>query len=67
LDRLAVINDGFTEDPIKALINGEPSVVLITYKTKEEDALAISEAVQKFVADKQRQLPPGANLENFIR
>jgi multidrug efflux pump subunit AcrB len=63
LDRLATINDGFTEDPIRALINGEPSVVLITYKTKEEDALAISEAVQKFVADKQRRLPPGANLK----
>ncbi len=63
LDRLAVIDDGFTEDPIKALINGEPSVVLITYKTKEEDALAISAAVQDFVADKQHQLPPGANLK----
>jgi multidrug efflux pump subunit AcrB len=63
LDRLAAINDGFTEDPIRALINGEPSVVLITYKTKEEDALAISEAVQKFVTDKQRRLPPGADLK----
>nr|WP_320191434.1 efflux RND transporter permease subunit [uncultured Desulfobacter sp.] len=63
LDRLAVINDGFTEDPVKALINGEPSVVLITFKTKEEDALAISRAVQNFVSDKQRQLPPGANLK----
>jgi len=28
LDRLAVINDGFTEDPIKALINGEPSTCI---------------------------------------
>jgi len=65
LDRLAVINDGFREDPIRALINGEPSVLLITYKTQEEDALAISEAVQKFVADKQGQLPPGANLKIF--
>ena len=63
LDRLAVINDGFTEDPVRALINGEPSVLLITYKTEEEDALAISEAMQKFAADRQRQLPPGANLK----
>lgn len=63
LDRLAVINDGFTEDPVRALINGEPSVVLVTYKTKEEDALAISQAVKDFVADKQWQLPPGTNLE----
>jgi len=63
LDRLAVIDDGFTEDPVRALINGEPSVLLITYKTEEEDALAISEAMQKFTADQQRQLPPGANLK----
>jgi len=65
LDRLAVINDGFTEDPVKALINGEPSIVLITYKTGEEDALAISEALQKFTSDQQHRLPPGANLKIF--
>jgi multidrug efflux pump subunit AcrB len=63
LGRLAAISDGFTEDPIKALINGEPSVVVTTFKSKKEDALAISAAVQDFVADKQRQLPPGANLK----
>ena len=40
LDRLATINDGFTEDPINALINGEPSVLIIIYKTQEEDALS---------------------------
>jgi len=50
LDRLATINDGFTEDPINALINGEPSVLLIVYKTQEEDALVISEAVQKYLS-----------------
>lgn len=62
LGRVANVNDGFTENPIKALINGEPSVALIIYKTREEDALVISEAMQEFVADKQDQLPPGANL-----
>ena len=56
LDRVAAINDGFTEDPINALINGKPSVMLIVYKTKEEDALVISEAVQKFISQKQQQL-----------
>jgi multidrug efflux pump subunit AcrB len=65
LDRVAFINDGFTEDPINALINGEPSVLLIVYKTKEEDALVISEAVQQFISQKQRQLPAGANIKIF--
>ena len=63
LDRLATINDGFTEDPINALINGEPSVLLIVYKTQEEDALVISEAVQKYISQKQRQLPAGSNIK----
>jgi multidrug efflux pump subunit AcrB len=65
LDRVATIIDGFTEDPINALINGEPSVLLIVYKTKEEDALVISEAVQQFISQKQRQLPAGANIKIF--
>ncbi len=63
LDRVAAINDGFTEDPVNALINGKPSVMLIVYKTKEEDALVISEAVQKFIFQKQQQLPAGANFK----
>ncbi len=63
LDRLARIVDGFSEDPINATINGEPSVMLIVYKTKEEDSLAISKAVQEFVDDKMAVLPAGSNLK----
>jgi len=65
LDRVATINDGFMEDPINALINGEPSVLLTVYKTKEEDALVISEAVQQFIAQKQVQLPVGASIKTL--
>ncbi|MFC1826212.1 efflux RND transporter permease subunit, partial [Thermodesulfobacteriota bacterium] len=63
LDRLANIKDGFTEDPINSMVNGEPSVMLIVYKTKEEDALTISEAVQQFIKQKQQLLPAGANMK----
>ena len=65
LDRLAFINDGFTEDPINALINGEPSVLLIVYKTQEEDALVVSEAVQRYLLHKELLLPDGANIKIF--
>ncbi|MBW2642995.1 MAG: efflux RND transporter permease subunit [Deltaproteobacteria bacterium] len=65
LERLAFINDGFTEDPINALINGEPSVLLIVYKTQEEDALVISAAVQKYLLQKEMLLPDGANIKIF--
>jgi len=63
LDRLATIRDGFTEDPIKARINGEASALIIVKKTKEEDALKISKAVNGYISDKRSQLPDGANLE----
>ncbi|MBW1841026.1 MAG: efflux RND transporter permease subunit, partial [Deltaproteobacteria bacterium] len=65
LDRLATINDGFTEDPINATINGKQSVLVIVYKTQEEDALTISEAVQRFVAMKKLQLPEGVHFEQL--
>ena len=63
LDRVATIIDGFAEDPTTVLINGESSVLLTVYKTKEEDALVISEAVQQFISQKQMQLPVGANIK----
>ncbi len=63
LDRLATITDGFTEDPVKASINGETSVLVMVWKTREEDALKISHTVQQFVHEKQARLPTGANLK----
>jgi multidrug efflux pump subunit AcrB len=63
LDKIARISDGFEEDPIDALINGEPSVMLIVSKTKEEDALAIAGAVYDFLKTKQAQNPPGTSIQ----
>ena len=63
LDRLARINDGFAEDPIKASINGEPAVLLLVYKTPEEDALEISKTVNAYITAKQEQVPDGANIQ----
>lgn len=63
LDRLARIRDGFTEDPIRSRINGQPSVLINVLKTQEEDALVIAEAVKDYVADKQLELPGEVDLE----
>ncbi len=62
LDRVARIKDGFKEDPIEAKINGEPSLLISVFKTKEEDALAISGEVAEYIQKKQPQLPPGVHL-----
>ena len=63
LDRLAHVDDGFAEDPIAATINGEPAVLLIVYKTPEEDALVISKALEKYIKQKQQQIPTGSKIK----
>ena len=63
LDRLAHIDDGFSEDPVAATINGEPAVLLIVYKTPEEDALVISKTIDRYLRQKQQQIPAGVNIE----
>ena len=65
LGRIAEINDGFSEDPITALINGVPAAFVMVFKTTDEDALKISNQVEKYVQNKQKQLPPGASLSDF--
>ena len=65
LDRLADIYDGFTEDPVRALIDGVPSVFVMVFKTTEEDSLKISNTVADYVATKQQTLPPGISLVEF--
>ncbi|MFP4475625.1 MAG: efflux RND transporter permease subunit [Desulfatibacillaceae bacterium] len=63
LDRVATVRDGFTEDPIRATMNGERSLLLQVYKTPEEDAVVISELVLDWLADKRKTLPPGVTMD----
>jgi len=65
LDRIASIHDGFTEDPIQAIINGEPSVLIVVNKTKEEDALAISASVENYINRKKQLIPAGIHLDTL--
>ncbi|RUM36714.1 MAG: AcrB/AcrD/AcrF family protein [Desulfobulbus sp.] len=65
LGRLATIRDGFTEDPINAVIDGMPSVFVMVFKTTEEDALRISNTVTEYLRVKKKQLPPTISLTDF--
>ena len=62
LDQIAVIKDGFIQDSVVTIVNGQPAVLLEVLKTSKQDALVISNAVHKFVKSKQSQLPPGAQI-----
>jgi len=63
LDRLAEIRDGFSEDPIMANVNGQRALIVVVYKTQEQDSLSISETVQQFVKETQQQIPKGTNID----
>jgi len=65
LDRLAEIRDGFTEDPITALIDDMPSLFVMVFKTSEEDSLQISNLVKDYIRNQQQRLPPGIILTDF--
>ncbi|WP_303722459.1 efflux RND transporter permease subunit [Malonomonas rubra] len=63
LGDLALIHDGFDEEPLFALFNGHPAVLIEVYRTGDQSALEVGRAVREYVADKQEQLPPGISLD----
>ncbi len=65
LDRISEIRDGFIEDPIFATIDNQPAMFVQIAKTEEEDAIKISNAVQAFVKEKEKVLPPGVHISVF--
>ena len=62
LDRIAEIDDGFTEDPIISMVDGKRSVTITVSNSLEEDAIVIAKAVKKYVAEKKQQLPAGCEI-----
>ena len=65
LDRIADIRDQFAEEPVYATFNGERCVTVEIFKTADEDAIAIAEAVRAYAAEQDAQLPPNANMTAY--
>ncbi len=65
LDQIATIRDGFTEDAIISTFNGEPCALIGVFKTREEDAVAIAHAVEKYVEEKSNVLPAGVHVTKW--
>ena len=62
LGDIATIHDGFAEVESFAFFNGEPSFGINVMSTKEENEIEISEAVRRFVDERQATLPEGVGL-----
>ncbi len=67
LDRIAVIRDGFTEDPLETTVNGRRAAFVMVYKTSEEDSLDITESVETHVDKMMPRLPQGARVEILFK
>jgi multidrug efflux pump subunit AcrB len=61
LNQIATIKDGFTEDDLTSLFNGEPSAQIDVSRTGDQDALEIEEKVNAYIEG--LTLPKGLKLE----
>ena len=62
LDEVARVSDGFVDAWRIGRFNGAPSVLVSLFRTSEEDALVISDAVRRYVAEQAPRLPPGLSM-----
>lgn len=62
LDKLADVKDGFVEEQVLPRVNGKQAVILNIFKTSNEDTIRMSDAVNRYITDKKKSLPPGSEL-----
>ncbi|WP_376691214.1 efflux RND transporter permease subunit [Wenzhouxiangella sp. EGI_FJ10409] len=60
---IATIRDGFVEGDRYARHNGQPATAIRVLSAGEQNALAVSEAVRDYVAEKQDELPAGLSVD----
>ncbi|MEM7601083.1 MAG: efflux RND transporter permease subunit, partial [Verrucomicrobiota bacterium] len=59
---VAVVNDGFNENPFVARMNGERSVLIPVFREGNQSAIQIADEVKSFMADYKSKLPPGVSI-----
>jgi multidrug efflux pump subunit AcrB len=63
LGEVATVRDGFAEQPVLSLVNGEPALTFAIDRVGEQNVLEITSLVKDYVARKQEQLPEGVRIE----
>jgi len=62
LKDIAIIKDGFTEDPLYAVFDNQRSALIEVYRTGTQSAIQVSETVKTYIEKKQAELPDGVVL-----
>lgn len=66
LGEVARVSDGFEESDQSARFDGAPAVLVRVKRVGDQDAVEISNAVQRFVADAASGLPAGVHLTAWL-
>ena len=62
LGEIAVIRDGFEEDPLYAIFNGRPAVLVEVFRTGDQSAIDVGRAVRDYVAASKQNMQQGIVL-----
>jgi multidrug efflux pump subunit AcrB len=62
LGEIAKIHDGFEEEPLFALFNGKPAVLIEVYRTGDQSAIDIGRAVRDYVEASKGRMQQGIEL-----
>ena len=65
LGQIATIRDAFSDEEVESRYNGRRAFLLEVRKTEEEDAIGISKTVDRYIAEKNRTLPPTVSLTKW--
>ena len=60
---IATVHDGFEEEPLYALLNGQPAVLLEVYRVGDQSAIEVGRVVKQYVSDNQSAMPEGVRLD----
>ena len=60
----AVIKDAFEDTDLKARFNGKPAIMVAVSRTDEQDTIAISETVVKYIQEHQAGMPQRVRAES---
>ncbi len=62
LGDVAQVRDGFEEQPVLSRLNGQPSLTLQVERVGEQDVLAMTDNLRRFVEGKRAELPEGVQI-----
>jgi len=67
LGEIAIVREGFVDQPVERRFNGQPAVSLTAFKTGDQDAVEIASMVRAYAAGRLGQPYPGGASDRVLR